>query len=71
MFPRQELQITMKNYNKYGKTAINAVEYYKIFNCPIEAWEKAAKQTFESKSSQEKSCPKSTFLGLCEEGLIN
>ena len=61
----------MNNHNKYGQIAVKAVEYYKKLNCPIEAWEKAAKQLFDTQSSQEKNCPKSTFLGLCEEGLIN
>lgn len=34
-------------------------------------YEKAVEEVFpNSKSSQEKSCPKNAFLGLCEEGLV-
>jgi hypothetical protein len=36
----------------------------------MESFEKSAKEVFPTKSSQEKSCPKATFLGLCEEGLV-
>lgn len=37
---------------------------------PREAWRKAAQQEFIVKSQVNKSCPMSTFLVLCEEGLI-
>lgn len=38
---------------------------------PQEAWEKAVLREFpNSISSQQKGCPKNTFLGLCEEGYI-
>lgn len=38
---------------------------------PVEAWEHCAKNEFPvSEASQKKSCPKNTFLGLCEEGLV-
>lgn len=33
-------------------------------------WSKYIVKNFDTKSSQEKSCPKNTFLGLCEEGLV-
>lgn len=54
--------------NKYGKAAIKAA---KEGENPIESWEKAAIALFKSLDSQKKSCPKSTFLGLCEAGLVN
>lgn len=56
--------------NKYGELALLAAKYYETTKCPIEAWEKGAKKIFDSTESQKKGCPKSTFLGLCEEGLI-
>jgi hypothetical protein len=57
--------------NKYAQTALKAVQNYKGNNSITEIYEKAAKETFAlSKSSQEKSFPKATFLGLCEEGLV-
>lgn len=38
---------------------------------PGEAWVRAGEVVFpDSASSQDKGCPKSTFLGFCEEGLI-
>ncbi len=39
---------------------------------PVDAWERVVVEEFPgSKESQKKSCPKNTFLGLCEEGKIN
>jgi hypothetical protein len=60
----------LKNINKYGLTAIKCVQNYKDSYSIIEIWSRAAKEVFDTKSSQEKSCPRGTFLGLCEEGLI-
>lgn len=38
---------------------------------PREAWFEVAKEVFPNKKpSQKKSCPKNTFLGLCETGVI-
>lgn len=56
--------------NKYGLAALKAVNYYKIKKDPIEAWEAAVKDIFETKSSREKGCPKSTFLSICEIGVV-
>ena len=57
---------------KYDKTAVLATALIvddKIN--PVEAWEQAAAQLFtNSPSSQAKGCPKSTFLGLCETGIL-
>ena len=60
----------MKKYNKYGLTAIKALEIYKAEKSLRESWFSATVELFDSESSQNKGCPRSTFLGLCEEGLI-
>lgn len=60
----------MKKYNNYGEVAIRAIQIYKKENSLRESWSLAAKEIFDSESSQKKSCPKSAFLGLCEEGLV-
>jgi hypothetical protein len=56
--------------NKYGLTALKSVQNYRDAYSIIEIWSNSAKEIFETKSSQEKGCPKGTFLGLCEEGLV-
>ncbi|MDO9592600.1 MAG: hypothetical protein Q7I98_05320 [Erysipelotrichaceae bacterium] len=39
---------------------------------PRDAWEKSTERIFgKGTASQRKACPRGTFLGLCEEGLIN
>jgi hypothetical protein len=60
----------MKNINKYGVTAIKSAKNFKEAYSIIEIWSRSAKEVFETKSAQEKGCPKNTFLGLCEEGLV-
>lgn len=60
----------MKKYNKYGLTAIKTLEIYKDAESLRESWFSAVAELFESESSQKKGCPRSTFLGLCVEGLI-
>ncbi|WP_163855571.1 DUF6979 family protein [Paenibacillus elgii] len=58
---------------KYGQAALTAVNFLhsSISNSPLDAWEKATKEIFGDGSwGQIKGCPRSTFLGLCEEGLI-
>jgi hypothetical protein len=57
----------------YGQAAILARKFLVEgrVQSPEEAWEKATAAIFpDSNSSQEKSCPKAAFLGLCEEGLV-
>jgi len=54
--------------NSYGLAAIYAVEGYKFKKDPKEAWGVAVSDIFETKSTREKGCPKSTFLSLCEVG---
>ncbi|MFZ3579988.1 DUF6979 family protein [Virgibacillus sp. DJP39] len=59
---------------KYGQAALKAVNLIKINReeNPIVAWQSATTEIFgEGTSSQRKACPKSTFLGLCEEGFIS
>ena len=57
--------------NQYGRAALVAVELCRNKKIsPTAAWEESIASETTSKSSQEKSCPKSTFLGLCEEGSI-
>ncbi len=58
---------------KYGNVAIKAVELFRTQNESnlVDAWNIAAKEIFKDKDpSIKKPCPKDTFLGLCEEGLI-
>lgn len=59
--------------SKYGDTAILAVKFLNegVACDPRDAWAQATKIYFpKSKSSQKKGCPKCTFLGLCNKGLI-
>lgn len=60
----------MKKYNKYGQTAIRTLEIHQTAKPLRESWFSAAAEFFDSESSQKKGCPRSTFLGLCEKGLI-
>tara|TARA_R110002074_G_C12397851_1_gene653888 strand:+ start:638 stop:1027 length:390 start_codon:yes stop_codon:yes gene_type:complete len=60
----------MDNFNSYGLTALKSIQNYKGSYSIIEIWSRSANEIFTTKSSQEKSCPQSTFLGLCEEGLV-
>jgi hypothetical protein len=57
---------------KYGDLALKSVKYIKEFNLNVEeAWIKAAFEVFpNSDSSRMKGCPKNTFFGLCEDGLV-
>jgi len=57
--------------NQYARAALAAVELCRDKTIsPIAAWEEALASKTSSKNSQEKHCPKSTFLGLCEDGHI-
>lgn len=57
---------------KYGETALLAVKLIesKQASTPREAWKKASTEIFSSGTSKDKDCPRSTFLGLCEEGCV-
>ncbi|APZ47800.1 hypothetical protein BW723_16515 [Polaribacter reichenbachii] len=56
--------------NKYAQTTLKAKRNYKENYSILESYERAAKEFFTTKSPQEKGCPKGTFLGLCETGLV-
>jgi hypothetical protein len=56
--------------NKYRLTALKSVQNYRDSYSIEELWSRTAKEVFETKSSQEKGCPKNTFFALCGEGLV-
>ena len=53
------------SYNKYGLTALKSIQNYNDSSSLVRIWTTSAKEVFPTKSSQEKACPKNTFLGLC------
>ena len=59
--------------NKYPEIALCAVDQLQK-NAdikPSEAWNKAAYIFYpKSEAARKKSCPRSSFLGLCEKGLV-
>jgi hypothetical protein len=57
----------VSNYNKYGLAAKEAAQQG---GDPFESWNVAVNDIFDSESSINKGCPKNTFLGLCEDGLV-
>jgi len=59
--------------SKYGKAAVEAVKSYTngAAASPQDAWESATAKHFGlGTPSQQKGCPRNTFLGLCEAGLV-
>jgi hypothetical protein len=61
----------MKKFNKYGEATLKAIELNSSKNELMDSWFFAVKDVFpNSISSQEKSCPKNAFLGMCEEGYV-
>ena len=58
--------------SKYGECAVKSVQFcIKESASPVDAWEEITSQVFgKGTSSQKKGCPRTTFLGLCEEGYI-
>ena len=57
--------------SKYGEVAIEASRLVVDGLSPRVAWQNAVISVFpNSKSQQEKGCPRGAFLGLCEEGRI-
>jgi hypothetical protein len=58
--------------NQFGEVAIRALEIYaEKKNDPRESWIEASNEIIgKDSSSSKKVCPRSTFLGLCEEGYI-
>ena len=60
--------------SKYGNAAVMATKLYRedLALTPNEAWEQAVLTVFPtSRSSQEKGCPRATYLGLCESGVVS
>lgn len=58
---------------KYGKAAVEAANLVRTGRdmSPVGAWRIAVERVFpDSPASRDKGCPKGTFLGLCEEGLV-
>jgi hypothetical protein len=60
----------MKNRNKYGLIAVEVVENYDQSISLITTYKTVAEKNLETKSSQEKGCPKGAFLGLCQDGMV-
>jgi hypothetical protein len=59
---------------KYGEAAVLAANLYREGTAvsPNQAWAIAVKKILSSsESSREKGCPRGTFLGLCETGVIS
>ena len=58
---------------KYGQAAVKAAALLNTESMilPRDAWNQATIEIFgKGTSSQEKGCPRSAFIGLCEEGLV-
>jgi hypothetical protein len=36
----------------------------------VDAWEIAARETLSTEATQKKPCPRTTFLGVCESGIV-
>ena len=58
--------------DKYGQAAIKAVKLINLDPSlgPNQAWENSTLEIFGKGSTQKKSCPRGTFLGLCEAGKV-
>ncbi len=56
---------------KYGQAAVNAVSISKIQNfSPSDAWDKSCKALGTTQKAKYKPCPRTVFLGLCEQGYV-
>lgn len=63
----------MIKVGKYGEAAVRAVKYLNDYKqeTPNKAWNQVTIEIFgEGTASQKKGCPRNTFLGLCEKGLL-
>ena len=56
----------------YGEAAVRAVEACQVNPVagPRAAWEDAVQVCLGTESTRKKGCPRSTFLGLCQAGLV-
>lgn len=62
-----------RSFGKYGEIALRAIALVRDGVCTSaeQSWQIAAREMFPgSPDSQRKGCPKSAFLGLCQEGLV-
>ncbi len=60
----------MGNYGLAAVLAVGLINSGRA-SSPIEAWKSATSEIFgQGTSGQAKGCPKNTFLGLCEDGLV-
>jgi len=57
---------------KYGEAAVRAVGLYVSGKASsiVDAWEIVAREILSTESTQRKSCPRTTFLGVCESGIV-
>lgn len=58
---------------QYGETAVRAVQLYASGKASsiVEAWKAIGQDTLHTVDSQIKSCPRTTFLGICESGIVS
>jgi hypothetical protein len=58
--------------NRYGEAALLAAQHGSGGNIsPADCWESAMEKLYPtSMTARKKRCPRGTFLGLCEEGLV-
>lgn len=64
--------IKEREMGKYGETAVRAVSLYANGKASsiVDAWEIAARETLSTEYTQKKPCPRTTFLGVCESGIV-
>lgn len=57
---------------EYGEVAVLATELFqnRKYSSPRAAWDAAADQLLATPSLREKNCPRTTFLSLCQDGLV-
>jgi hypothetical protein len=58
--------------SKFYEATVKAVGFCidGTYSNPVEAWKNAVEDMGLSEHTKEKGCPKNTFLGICEEGLV-
>ncbi|WP_224552887.1 DUF6979 family protein [Pectobacterium versatile] len=54
----------------YGETAVAVVRNFIYGQSPQECWVHEITRFTSSKPSRKKGCPKSAFLGLCQDGYV-
>jgi len=59
----------MGQFGDAAKKAVMLIEE-NVVKTPQEAWDKAIPEYTSSEWVRKKSCPKTTFLSLCEEGVV-